>query len=256
MNKYCLTTAAAIATQNANKLITTTVAGIFAAALAMPAVAGEGNGAPNGKHYNLNLIGMQKQKPADMNAALDEAVQGHNGHVIFVGLGNHDRVHTKIWLTEGEFKVLDANGTDGEATFRLPANDCEAPTDAPEGSDCTNETDYSVWVRALGKPGGTANITTCRTDTTEVYGDSVDDYCSTDVLTVTSETGHGKKQFENVTKELTTICADYWDADAGELGQDGICDTREQLFAFEEQYWWDYDNYGLRLAQLRFYERP
>ena len=238
-----------------NKLVTTTVAGAFAATLSMSAVAG--NGAPTGKHYNLNIIGMEKMKRADMNAALDEAVQGHNGHVIFVALGKNDRVSTKIWLTEGDFKVLDANGTDGEATFRLPANNCEAPIDAPEGSDCTNETDYTVWARALGKPGGNAKITTCRTDTTDVYGDAtVDEYCSTEVLTITSETGHGKKQFENVTKELTTICADYWDAAAGALGQDGICDTREQLFAYDEQYWWDYDNYGLRLAQLRFYERP
>ena len=195
-------------------------------------------------------------KRADMNAAMDESVQGHNGHVIFLALGKNDRVSTKIWLTEGDFKVLDANGTDGEATFRLPANDCEAPIDAPEGSDCTNETEYTVWARALGKPGGSANVTTCRTDTTDVYGDTtVDEYCSTEVLTLTSETGQGKKQFENVTKELTTICADYLLAD-GTSGQDGICDTREQLFDYAEQYWWDYDNYGLRLAQLRFYPRP
>ena len=49
-----------------NKLVAITVAGTFAAALAMPAVAG--NGAPTGKHYNLNIIGMEKMKRADMSA--------------------------------------------------------------------------------------------------------------------------------------------------------------------------------------------
>lgn len=46
--------------KNARNLITTTLAGALAATLAMPAMAGGGNGAPTGKHYNLNIIGMEK----------------------------------------------------------------------------------------------------------------------------------------------------------------------------------------------------
>ena len=91
-----------------------------------------GNGAPNGAHYNLNLIGVG-DKSADMD--------GNNGHRIFVKLSGK----TKILLIEGDsFKVLDANGTDGDsAKFQLPNPD-------PDGD---GKTVYSVFARALGKPG-------------------------------------------------------------------------------------------------------
>jgi len=70
---------------------------------------GIGNGAPNGAHYNLNIIGVSKDKSADMT--------GNSGHRIFVKLWGK----SKIMLAEGEdFKVLDANGTDGNgAKFQL-----------------------------------------------------------------------------------------------------------------------------------------
>jgi len=103
-----------------------------------------GNGAPSGPHYNLNIIGVPKDKSADMT--------GDNGHRIFVDLGSKSgaAVTTRIMLSQsfdGTFEVLDANGTDGEASFKLPA----------PGT-------YTVWARALGKPGGSATMTTCATD--------------------------------------------------------------------------------------------
>src|SRR5262245_33340660 len=102
-----------------------------------------GNGAPSGTHYNLNMIGVPKQKTADMT--------GDNGHRIFMSLEGK----TKVMLSEGVFAVLDANGTDGTASFQLPNPD-------PLNSGVTK---YSVFARALGKPGGSATITTCATDT-------------------------------------------------------------------------------------------
>ncbi len=57
--------------------------------------------------------------------------------------------------------------------------------------------------------------------------------------------GKGKSSFEDVTKELTTIYVDM-DADA----------TPERYKLFDEELWtyfWDYDNNGLRIVQLRFY---
>src|SRR5213080_1951397 len=105
------------------------------------ALAQTGNGAPSGSHYNLNIIGVSHDKNANMD-------QG-SGSVIFVDLGSKDvTVSTKILLSQsaeaGTFQVLDKNGTDGEASFELPA----------PGS-------YTVWARALGKPGGSSKITTC-----------------------------------------------------------------------------------------------
>jgi len=72
------------------------MAAIFASAFALA-----GNGAPSGAHYNLNIIGVQKNKTVDMT--------GNSGHRIFVPLWGN----AKILLTEGDYAVLDANGTDG-----------------------------------------------------------------------------------------------------------------------------------------------
>ena len=60
----------------------------------------------------------------------------------------------------------------------------------------------------------------------------------------------GKSSFDNVSKELLYV---YVDTDG-----DGIVE-RYPLFAdvfddTEENYFGDYDNLGLKLAQLRFYE--
>lgn len=195
-----------------------------------------GNGAPSGGHYNLNVIGVPKDKTATMTDS--------NRHVIFVKLDRAGELAaTKIWLTEGEFKVLDGNGTDANgAAFQLPASNVDCPVDAPADDPCQLSGDYAVFIRALGKPNGSATITTCTTDpsTNEIV-------CSTESVTVTRTTG--KQRFTNVTKQLTTICVDT-DADL-------VCDSREQLFDRDNWlYYWDWDNNGLKLAQLRFYALP
>src|SRR5438093_1617031 len=88
----------------------------------VPAFAGEkGNGATSGPHYNLNLIGVQKGKTA--------AMTGNNGSRIFVPLwGNAKIMLCNSSDSEGpcygmDFSVLDANGTDGVASFALPEPD-------------------------------------------------------------------------------------------------------------------------------------
>jgi hypothetical protein len=101
-----------------------------------------GSGAPSGPHYNLNIIGVPKNKIADMT--------GNQGHRIFVPL----KGSCKIDLGPGDFQVLDANCTKGNASFQLPNPD----------PDNDGETIYSVWARALGKPGGQSTTTTCATD--------------------------------------------------------------------------------------------
>ena len=190
-------------------------------AMVAPQVGATGNGAPSGSHYNLNIIGVSKDKTADMT--------GDNGHRIFVKLEGK----TKINLAEGDdFAVLDANGTDNNgASFQLPNPD-------PDGD---GKTVYSVYARALGIPGGSAKITTCAYDV--IDGDLV---CSIESLTV--ERTKGKSTFENVSRELLYIYADITDDDEYNpilypLFDDAL-----------EGYFWDYDNNGLKLLQLRFYE--
>ncbi len=181
----------------------------------IPAAAG--NGAPSGPHYNLNIIGVPKGKTAPMT--------GSNGNVIFVSLNTP----TKILLSEGPFKVLDANGTDGTAAFQLPNPD---PTNS-------GQTQYSVWARALGKPGGTSTTTTCATD--PVTGEL---YCSVYSMVLVRSTG--KSSFDNVSKQLLYIYADV--KGTGSLQRYPLFD--QTLF----DYFWNYDNSGLKLAQLRFYQ--
>jgi hypothetical protein len=183
------------------------------------AVAGGGNGAPSGAHYNLNLIGVPKGKTADMS--------GNEGHRIFVSLSGR----TKIMLSEGEFGVLDANGTDGTASFRLPSPD----------PDNDGVTEYSVFARALGKPGGSGAITTCATDPV-----TLEEFCSIYSTVLVRDTG--KERFENESRELMYVFVD--------LDGDG---TVERMPLFDDRlqdYFWQYDNNGLKLVQLRFYEVP
>jgi hypothetical protein len=191
-----------------------------------------GNCAHSGAHYNLNIIGVQKTKGVDMS---------NNGRRIFVGLGRDGETsQTKILLQEGPFKVIDANGTDdGQAIFQLP------------NPDPTNDgiTEYSVFARALGKPYGTAKMTTCFYDTDGDSGDGLtQEYCSTGTDTLTLIRTKGKQSFQNVSRQLLYIYADI-DAD-GQI-------ERVPLFADgDDSYYWYYDNQGLKLAQLRFYEIP
>ncbi len=179
-----------------------------------------GNGAPSGPHYNLNLIGMSKEKMGEM--------VNNNGHRIFVKLWGK----TRILLQEGDFAVIDADGTDGTARFQLPD-----PGDVVSGSDYVPENaEYKVFIRALGKPGGLANMTSGFIENGNVW-------LSLEVISLSR--GNGKSSFVDVTKELTTIYVD--------LDLDGNPE-RYKLFGNELwTYFWDYDNYGLRIAQLRFY---
>lgn len=203
------------------------------AGIALAGNGEKGNGAPSGAHYNLNIIGVQNPKDADMT--------GNNGHRIFVLLGsNGDVRRSKILLAEapvGEsYAVLDANGTDGEAKFQLP------------DPDPTNDgiTEYSVFARPLGKPGGTSTMTTCFYDTDGDSGDGLtQEYCSTGADTLTLTRTNGKQQFQNVSRQLLYIYAD--------IDNDGSIE-RVPLFADgDDSYYWYYDNQGLKVAQLRFY---
>lgn len=204
-----------------SRVLAVGAAAVMALTLAGTAFAGTNNGAPSGSHYNLNIIGVPQNKTADMT--------GSNGHVIFVPLQGK----TQIDLTEGDtFQVIDANGTDGAASFMLPNPD---PTNS-------GVTDYSVYARALGIPGGSAEMQTCAiTDNTTV--------CSQYTLDVKRSAGQSK--FENVSKELLYI---YVASDVYVNGQLVLPAGRYPLFDDAlENYFWSYTNNGLKLLQLRFY---
>ncbi len=183
-----------------------------------------GHGALSGPHYNLNIIGVENTKNPEM--------KNTSGHTIFVPL----KGNAKIWLCEsgtetgclpeGGFQVLDRNGMDSDgALFALPNPD-------PENDGVT---EYTVYARAVGTPGGKSFTTTCEYDPSA--GETV---CSS--ITMKLERRNGKPCFQNVSKYLLYIYTD---------------EGRIPLFADElKDYFWYYDNHGLKVAQLRFYETP
>lgn len=177
----------------------------------------QGNGAPNGAHFTLNLIGVPKGKKVDMTGG---------GSRMFVPLAGS----TKINLAEGDFRVLDANATDGSGSFQLPNPD-------PENDGVTT---YSVFARALGKPGGSSTTTTCASDAT---GET---FCS--VFSAVAVRTSGKQTFQNVSRELLYLYAD--------IDGDGTAERFNLFNDALQDFYWQYDNNGLKLLQLRFYEVP
>jgi hypothetical protein len=171
-----------------------------------PALAQTGNGAPKGGHYNLNLVGKDHCAGDDLT--------GSNRHTIQVLLNFNDgsqdgTLYTeldrrnKIFLSEGEFQVLDGNACDSDgAKFQLPANPFTCPTEDPEcaNADPTFQ-NYTVWVRELGKPGGSGTITTCAVAAGDDQIDGTADdeiVCSTEKVLLVRSTGQSK--FTNRTK--------------------------------------------------------
>ncbi len=212
---------------------------ILVAAMGLSLSAQAGNGAPSGAHYNLNILGKTTCSGDDLKGTSRHNIQvllngGQSAADVNGTLALNVDKKNKIYLIQsydGSFSVPDGNACDSDgASFKLPA----------PGT-------YDIYARALGKPGGAATMTTCATGS----GDdgilhTADDeiVCSTENAVLARSTG--KSTFANVTSALTTITADI-DGD-GNTETVGIFDT--QLY----DYFWNYDNHGLRLAQLRFYK--
>ncbi len=215
-----------------------TVIASLVAVMVLSLVAYAGNGAPSGPHFNLNLIGIKEGHEKNM-------VDCDSGNRIFVQLGNNGRATTRINLTSceatfgagcNEFGVLDCDGTDGTASFMLPN------PDPGDGSNCTR---YSVYVRPLGSPKGNPDfrMTTCAEDELGVK------VCSTESVSLTRTKGPMK--FQNVSKELLTMCVEV-------LQPDGSYQL-ERIYLFDDMfqsYFWEYDNGGVKLLQMRFYLEP
>jgi hypothetical protein len=186
-----------------------------------------GNGAQSGPHFNLNLIG-KTQCPTGNNAG---------GNVIFVLLNGGDNATNingqaastvskvnKIYLTQSPdnttFAVLDNTACDADgALFELPN-----PTTA----------NYTIWARALATPGGSAILTTCATDT-----NTMDIVCSTQNAPLQPRF-KGQSVFANVTAALTTIV----------LANGTVVPIFDPML---QNYFWNINNDGDRLIQLRFY---
>ena len=211
------------------------------------ALAQNSNPCPGDKEYQFNIIGMKNAK----NAAMDN----NDGHRIFVDLKGTSQIYMTgdtDPLTAGlqcgkNFGVLDANGTDGRATILVPCDPLTATNLNP--SVC-----FDVYATPLGTPGGQTTVdVVCDFDTTCV-GCNIDaGDCALDTIDITLLGHNGKPLTQNITKYFRASgCID--------VNLSGVCDAGDINFNNEwifniaqlESYYWDYDNEGNRIVQIRF----
>ena len=219
---------------------------VLTAALASNAGSAQnGNGITTvGPHYNLNIIGVTKGK--------NPPLTGSDRHTIFVPLNtaaNDPVPGADIWLTQGPFTVCDGNAFDAAfdcngtqiakqgAVFQLPCNTNITTAAGTTLVPCTTgaTASYNVWARVVGTPGGSSTLTTCATDPTGVL------VCSTKKAVFVRMKPN---KFTNVTDALTSL-VDASTLQTVALFQGGFLN-----------FFWDYDNNGNKLLQLRFYLLP
>ncbi|MFC1924094.1 hypothetical protein ACFLXA_01835 [Chloroflexota bacterium] len=259
------------------KVFVIAIAAVLAVALLIPSLAvAAPEGIPDAERlYKFNIIGVDNVKDVDMTS--------DNGKRMFVLLEGTTKILLQQAMEEdgetpmaydapGAFDIIDANGTDGEATFQMPA-----PGYEPYIVGTTDDvwSDYSIYIRSLGKPGGWTTITTCAelVDSTfggllsaslvkainnEKRGLSPDIYASVEqVGQEITERPKGKSSFTNVTAQLTSIVFSVW----YDIDNDGEVDEGEMIFVrvpiFDDSIqgeYWEYDNNGLKLLQVWIYD--
>jgi hypothetical protein len=185
----------------------------MAVVLMTPTSHAAGAGNTGGGCYNLQIIAL-KSKSAPMTNT--------DGHSLFI----LQDAKTQILLQEGDFSVIDRNGTDGKAIFSLPNPD---PTNS-------GKTVYSVFMRLVGKPGSKVDISTCAYDSTGAL------YCSQDQVSM--QRIAGTSRFLNVSQQLLYVYAD--------INGDGVVDRVPLFGSALQDYFWDVDSLGRLHAQVRF----
>jgi hypothetical protein len=245
---------------------------LLALAPAFAAASPEGIPDDATRLYKLNIIGMSKDKTADMD--------GDNGKRIFVRLDGKSAIYLQEAVDEygdplpvddpNAFAVLDANGTDKDgALFQMPKPGLDPYVVGDEG-DADVWSDYSIYVRPLGKQGGWANITTCAELADSTFAGllpgklvstlnkagAFGGYASVEQVGQSITTRpKGKSVFTNVTAELLTVVFKV----EVDLDGDGVADdtvyVRVPIFddIIEGEYW-EYDNHGLKLLQVWIYD--
>ena len=245
-----------------------------------------GNGFPEGGHdYSLHIIGVPKDKSATMdnnsgrrifvqlqsnNTVTDPGGKNNDGlkkgggddqnHIYLCNSSNGENdvndARCDTWRAThgGDFGVIDANATDGDgAIFGLP--DPCAGTSSTDG--CTPT--YGIWARAL--TAGSATLTTCADEKDAGFDGEDDVWCGSNGITLSRQTA--RKAIE-VTSNLLYMTISVNDAtdpdlagciDSGPDGSDGAADSYN-VYLFDncfENYFWNYDNNGLKNLELRFY---
>jgi hypothetical protein len=232
--------------------------------------------------FKFNIIGVQNPKNVNMD-------QGSGG-VIFVNLNGPSQINLVCSddpdvlaqypnLEEGSFDILDKDATDSGkqdpspgAILALPDPGLD-PYLVGEPDDADVWSDYSIYIRSLGKPGGWATITTCADLLDSTFAGllpgqlvsilnrngAFGGYASVEqVGQEITERPKGKSIFTNVTAELLTIVFEVVvDLDGDLTTTDDQTTVRIRVPIFDdilENEYWEYDNNGLKLLQVWIYD--
>jgi hypothetical protein len=239
-----------------------------------------GNGFPQGGHdYHLNLVGVPKDKT--------NTLDNNEGHRIFVQLesdnvvtnpggtnnhlakgGGNDQNHIYLcnstngendvtdarcdtWRAThvGDFGVIDANATDGDGAILGLPDPCagDISTDG-----CTPT--YRVFARGHGS-GGSATITTCGEEAGAGFDATDDVWCGSNGITVYTKR-KAVDVSDNLLRMTITVDGVVNPALATCIGIPTDATTTLNIGLFDrcfENYFWNYDNNGLKLLELRFY---
>jgi uncharacterized lipoprotein NlpE involved in copper resistance len=199
---------------------------LFVAALIIP-VSAASPFQISGSHYQLNIIGAK-----NYDETLGKPVGDSMGHTLFVRLDGKSKI-IMTQARDGVFQVVDRNGIDADgAKFNI----------APGY--------YNVYARAKGTPGGKVNITAWGE-----FEDALDGSTIINLGYVNLARDSGKPVSVNINKLFyvnVTLCTG---AEADTCIETTTY-TNYWVFAIDElmEYWWDYDNDGLKNLEVRFYE--
>ena len=252
---------------------------VIIASLVLAMVFGVGTAfaAPEGtpdcdRLYKLNIIGMQNPKNVNMD-------QGA-GNVIFVNLDGKSQINlvesTEAGLEADEFAVIDKDATDSGKTDPSPGAILALPDpgldpyNTADPGEADTDSAYTIVIRSLGKPEGSAAITTCA----ELFDSNFAGLLSGKFVSVLNKLGafggfasveqvphsvtmrpKGKSIFTDVTAELLTIVFKV----QVQLTDGSYLTEYIRVPIFDpiiENEYWEYDNDGLKLLQVWFYDCP
>ncbi len=235
---------------------------------------GNGNGAPAGAHFDLNIIGVK-------NTANFPCAENSGGNVIFVPLNTAGLVDVAgksavdIFLSAGpSFAVLAdeafgnalGKGACQAAMFQLPlvVANCGVSSSTTFTSGCTTSSTivsgtttfvvggqlaYEVWARVKGIPNGSGTITTCgQSISTSSTSTTTTTVCSLNQLVIGKN--NPNKLFIDVTSLLTSICFNPVSSSTTLTTTVSCVPIFSPLF---QNFFWSYDNQGNKVLQLRFY---
>lgn len=152
----------------------------------------------------------------------DHEVGVSNGCRMFVALDGSTDIKM-MQLPGSDFMVTDPNGLDGEAVFNI----------GDKSGTADNKTTYLVFARPLGKPGKSVDITV------DIDPDELVLFLGDTTVTLSRDTG--KPKVSNITRLFYV--------------KDPLDPTKPVwVFNIAEGYLWVYDNHGLKLMQVWFFE--